>query len=159
VWAMFGVQACIGQPETLDWPTVEEVFRDDFLYVADVNEAVPDSLGIDHDDRTVLTLVEATRLVGADVVLEASFPDRVLESGFEFPAAGWKAAGAGSTFVALIRADEDVMVEFRHCFSSLQDDIRRTGLSETIAAGCNLTILSRLKTTWWRSSPATVCGG
>ncbi len=41
---------------------MEEVFGDDLFYTVDVDQAVPDNLPIDHDDRPLLTLVEAGRL-------------------------------------------------------------------------------------------------
>ncbi len=77
-----------------------------------VDVAVPDGLGIDDDDGAVLALVEAAGFVGADVVLEAGFLDGVLEGGFELFAALGRQLGRAGGFVALVGADEDVVVEF-----------------------------------------------
>ena len=115
VRTILGIEAGVGQAEAFYRTAVEEVLGDDFLDVFDVDEAVPDGLGIDHDDGAVLTLIEATGLVGSNVVPEAGFLDGVLEGGFEFFAARVEAAGTGGAFVAFVGADEDVMVEFRHC--------------------------------------------
>ena len=76
------VQAACGQAETLDRPAVDEVFGDDLFDVFEVDKAIPDGLGIDHDNRAVLALVETASLVGADDVLETGIFDGVLEGGF-----------------------------------------------------------------------------
>ena len=82
VRAMLGVEAGCGQAQTFHGAAVDEVLCDDFLHVFQLDEAVPDSLGIDHDRRTMLALVEAAGFVGADEVLEAGIFDGVLEGGF-----------------------------------------------------------------------------
>jgi hypothetical protein len=92
VWALLSVEAGVGKAETLDGAAMEKMFGDDLVDVADVYG-----------------------LVGSNVVPEAGFLDGVLEGGFEFFAARVEAAGTGGAFVAFVGADEDVMVEFRHC--------------------------------------------
>jgi hypothetical protein len=62
----------------------------------------------------MLALVEAAGLVGADVVLEASFLDGILEGRLELFAAAGETAGARGTLVSLVGADEDMAVELRH---------------------------------------------
>ena len=111
---MLNVETGVGEAQALDGTVVEEVLGDDFLDVFDVDEAVPNGLGIDHDDGAVLALIEASGFVGADVMLEASVFDGVLEGRFELFAAVGKAAGTGGAFVALVGANEDVVVKFRH---------------------------------------------
>ena len=136
VGAKLGIEAGVGETQTFYGTAVEKVLGDDLLDVFDVDEAVPNGLGVDHDDWPVLALVEAAGFVGSDVVLEAGFLDGVLEGGFELFTAVWKAAGTVGAFVALVSADKDVVVEFRHYLCSLPCwpvDVRYTGLSETIA--------------------------
>jgi hypothetical protein len=111
VRTLLGVEAGVGEAQPRYGATVEEMFCDDLLNVVDVDEAVPDGLGIDHDDGAVLALIEASGFVGADVMLEASVFDGVLEGRFELFAAVGEAAGAGGRFVALVGADEDVVVK------------------------------------------------
>ena len=111
---MLGIEAGIGQAKAFDGTTVQEVFVDDLPDVPEMDEAVPDGLGIDHDYGSVLALVEATGLVGADVVLEASFLDGILEGRFKFVAALGQTTGPRGAFVALVGADEDVVVELWH---------------------------------------------
>jgi|SRR6516165_7284484 len=79
VGALLGVEAGVGKAEALDGTVVEKVLGDDLVDIFEVDEAVPDGLGIDCDDGAVLALVEAPGFVGADVVLEAGFLDGVLE--------------------------------------------------------------------------------
>ncbi len=95
VGAMLGVEAGVWEAQTLDGTAVEEVLGDDLLDVFDVDEAVPDGLGVDHDDGPVLALVEAAGFVGSDVVLEAGFLDGVLEGGFELFTAAWEGSWDG----------------------------------------------------------------
>ncbi len=112
--AMLGIEAGSGEAQPLHGAAMDEVLGDDFFYIFQMNEAVPDGLGIDHHGRAVLALVEAAGLVGTDEMLEASVFDGVLEGGFELFAAVRQAAWAGRGFVALIRTDKDVMFKFRH---------------------------------------------
>ena len=114
VRTILGIEAGVGQAEAFYRTAVEEVLGDDFLDVFDVDEAVPDGLGVDHDDGTVLALIEAARLVGSDMVLETGVLDGVLEGGFEFFTAIRKAAWTRGAFIALVGANEDVVVKFRH---------------------------------------------
>jgi len=119
VGTMLGIEADIGQAKAFDGTTVQEVFVDDLLDVLEVDEAVPDGLRIDHDYGSVLALVEATGLVGADVVLKASFLDGILECRFKLFAALGQTAGPRGAFVALVGADEDVVVKLWHWRGSL----------------------------------------
>lgn len=111
VGASVCVQAGIGQAQARDGAAVDEVLADDLDDVVQVHEAVPDGLGIDDDGGAVLALVEAAGLVCADVVLEAGGLDGVLEGGFELLAALRAAAWAVGGLVALVGADEEVVLE------------------------------------------------
>jgi hypothetical protein len=119
VGAVLDVEAGVGDAEALDGAVVEEVLGDDLVDVFEVDVAVPDGFGIDDDDRAMLALVEAAGLVGADVVLEAGFLDGVLEGWLELLTAAGEATWAHGGFVALVGADEDVVVEFRQWLCSL----------------------------------------
>jgi len=112
VGAMLGVEAGVGEAEARDRTVVKEVFGDDLLDIASVDVAVPDGFGIDDDYRTVFTLVETAGFVGANMVLETRFLNGVFERCFELLTSLRKAAGTGGGFVTLVRADEDVVVEF-----------------------------------------------
>ena len=76
---VLGIEAGVGKAQALYGTVVEEMFGDDLVDVTRVDVAVPDGLGIDHDDGAVLALVEAAGFVGADMVLEAGFLDGIFE--------------------------------------------------------------------------------
>jgi hypothetical protein len=114
VGTLLDVEAGVGEAQALDGTTVEEMFGDDLLDVCKVDEAVPDGFWVDHDDGAMFALVEAAGFVGTNVVFEAGVFDGVLEGGFELFAAAGKAAGTVGSFVALVGADEDMVVKFRH---------------------------------------------
>lgn len=117
--ATLRVQAGSGEAQAFDGTAMQKMFGDDFMHIFDLYKAVPDSLGIDHDDGAVLALVEAAGLVGTDQMLEARIFDGVLESGFELLAATGKATRTGGVLVALVGADKEVMLKFRQWLSSL----------------------------------------
>jgi hypothetical protein len=114
VRAILGVDAGFGKAQALDGAALDEVLMDDLVDVAGVDVAVPDGLGVDDDDGTVLTLVEAAGLIGADLVLEAGVLDCVLEGRLELFGSLRKTAGAGGGFIALVGADEYVAFKERH---------------------------------------------
>lgn len=87
---------------------------DDLVDVFEVDGAVPDGFGIDHDDWAVLALVEAGGLVGADLVFQAGVLQGFLQGGFELFAVLAAAAWARGVFVALVVADEEVVLELWH---------------------------------------------
>ena len=80
-----------------------------------MHKAVPDGIGINHDDGAVLALVEATKLVRPDFALQAGALDGVLERALQLPAAMASAARPRGVFVALIGADKEVMLKLCHC--------------------------------------------
>jgi hypothetical protein len=108
------VDAGFSQTEALDGSTLAEMLLDYLLDVPRMDVAVPDGLRIDDDDWTVLALVEAAGFVGANLKFEASILDRVLEGGFELFGPLGEAAGSRGSFVAFVRADEDVVFKKWH---------------------------------------------
>jgi hypothetical protein len=121
VGAVFGVDAGVGQAETLDGATMEEVFLDDLFGVVGVGETVPDGFGVDDEDGAVLALVEATGLVDTDAVLQAGGFDGVLEGSAEFLAVFVAATGAGGGFVPFVQADKEVVFKDWHRDDLMQD--------------------------------------
>lgn len=114
-----GVQAGIGNDEPLDRLAAKDVGFDDLVDIGSGDPAVPDGVGIDHDVRAVLALVEAPRLVRADFVLKTQGGKLLLEGQLQLGLAGRVAAAAGMAFRTLIAANEDVSLELRH-ISNLQ---------------------------------------
>ena len=112
--ALLRIEAGFGETETIDGATVEDVLGDDLVYIFEGDEAVPDGLRVDDDRRAVLALVEAAGFVGTDGVLEAGVFEGFLEGVFELFAAAGTATGTGGGAVALVGADEDVVVKLCH---------------------------------------------
>lgn len=138
VRAMLGIETRAGQSKALHRAAMNQVLGDDLIDVFQVNEPIPDGLGIDHNDGAVLALVKTAGLIGADLVLEAGVLDRVLEGRFELLAAVGKAAWTGGRFVALVGADKEMVFKFRHgedfllCPVLQRRIVRAAQLSETI---------------------------
>jgi hypothetical protein len=111
---MLGVEAGSRQAKPLHGAAMEKVLFDNLVHIFQLDEAVPDRLGIDDDHGAMLALVEAAGLVGANQVLEAGILYSVLEGGFELFAALGKATRAGCVPVALVGANEEMVLKFRH---------------------------------------------
>jgi hypothetical protein len=117
--ATLGVQAGIGQPQALHRTAVQQMLLNDFSHVPGMHKAVPDGVGIDHHDRSVLALVETAQLIRPDLSLQPGVLDGVLERALQLSAALAGAAWTRCAFVAFVGADEDVMLELRHAGNSL----------------------------------------
>jgi hypothetical protein len=114
VRAAVSVDAGGREAEALYGLATDEVLLHNLFRVAGVGEAIPDGFGIDDHNGGVFALVEASGLVDADLVLQASGFYGILESAFEFLTVFVGAARAGGGLVALVHAYEDVMFEVRH---------------------------------------------
>lgn len=77
--AMLRIKAGSWEAQPLHGAAMEKVLGHDFFHIFQLNEAVPDSFGIDHHRRAVLALIETTGLVGTDKMLEASVFDGILK--------------------------------------------------------------------------------
>jgi hypothetical protein len=85
--------------------------------VLDGDLPVPDSLGINHDGRPVLALIEAARVVGSGQQAETRLPELDLEGILECLGAVGVAATPLVAGLANIAADENVMSKGRHIAS------------------------------------------
>jgi hypothetical protein len=106
--AAFGVQAAFGHAQALDGPAGDEVLGNDGLCILRMDIAVPDRIGIDHNHRAVLALIEASGLINADAAGQPGLPDEMLQTrvklAFPIAGAGW----AGSVERTNIVTDKDV---------------------------------------------------
>jgi len=73
------IQAFFRKHQARDGFSTNNVGLDDFVDVSLGDVSVPDSVGIDHEIRSVLTLVETARLIGAHFTLEAAFSQLLFE--------------------------------------------------------------------------------
>jgi hypothetical protein len=111
---MFSIEAGSGQSQPFHRAAMHKVLVDNLIYIFKPDKAIPDSLGIDHNRWTVLALVEAAGLVGADKMLQSSLFDGILEGGFKLLTAFGKAAWPRRGFVAFVGADKDMVLKCRH---------------------------------------------
>jgi hypothetical protein len=134
--AMLSIEAGIRESQAFHRTAMDEVLAHDFIHVFDSHKPIPDGLGIDHDGRPMLALIKTTSLVGADQMLESSLLYGVLECGFDLFAALGKAARAPRGLIALVGADEQMVLELWHWvvpfFGARKGVVRSARLSETI---------------------------
>lgn len=73
------IQAAFGQPQAFYWLAADYVGVDDFFDVGLGYVSVPDGLGIDHEVRAVLALIQTSRLIGTDFAFEAALGEFLFE--------------------------------------------------------------------------------
>jgi hypothetical protein len=108
VGAAGGVDATLGQAETLDWPASHKVLADNFVHIRGLDRAVPDSVGVDDDGWAMLALVEAASLVGANRGGEARGLQLIFENGVQRSDAVAGARRPGTPGFAAIGAYKNV---------------------------------------------------
>jgi hypothetical protein len=108
------IQAFIREHQARDGFSANNVGLDDFVDVSLGDVSVPDGVGIDHEIRAVLTLVETARLVGSHSTLEAAFGQLLFEQFLQFRLAVWVAASPRVTWRALVAAYKNVLFELGH---------------------------------------------
>jgi hypothetical protein len=69
----------IRQPQPLYRTAPDDMLLNNLPNVARMNIAIPDGFRINHDDRTVLALIQAGGLIGTDPVLESGLFQGILE--------------------------------------------------------------------------------
>ena len=111
------VQTAFGNQEIVEDFSSQDRFRDDPGNVLEGDSAIPDSLGIDHDGRSMLALVEAARVIGPGQSAEAGLPEFDLESILERLEPLGVAAAPLVARITNVTADENVVREGRHVSS------------------------------------------
>ena len=87
---------------------------DDLGDIFRLHLSVPHGFRIDDDRGAVLTLVETSGFVGAKGAFESALGDGGLEELVQIASGAFGAASASAAWLALVGADEDVLLEFRH---------------------------------------------
>ena len=108
------VQTLVLQHQALNRPPADNVRFDNFIHVGQTDSAIPDRLGIDHEVRSVLALVQAAGLVGAHSALQPALGQFLLEQLLQLCPRGGIATSAWMAWRALVSADENMALEFRH---------------------------------------------
>jgi hypothetical protein len=111
-----GVEDGVGNDQTRYRRAADDVGVDDFVDVLGLNASIPDCFGVNHDCWAQFTLVEAAGFVGAHI-FNATLSQLSFEQALQFALAGGVAATARVACFALVHADENVLVEFRHSLS------------------------------------------
>src|SRR5207244_3159624 len=101
------------QPQPLHRLAADEMLLDDLVHVLLGDAAVPHALRVDHNGAPQRTVVQAPRLVGADFAVQPARPQRVLELLEQRRASFRSAVPLGMSRLALVEADEDVLLEGR----------------------------------------------
>jgi hypothetical protein len=103
------VDACVGNAQPLDGTSIDQVLFDDLGSVFGPHAAVPHGFWIDNDSRAMLALVEAERLVDADI-RQARSLCKLLQLDEDFALSIGRAGRAGRSFGTNVMADKDVML-------------------------------------------------
>jgi hypothetical protein len=111
-----GVEDGIGDDQARYRCAPDDVRVDDFVYVLGLDASIPHGFGVNHDRGTQFTLVEASGFVGAHV-FNATLRQLGFEQALQFALAGGVATAARMACFALVHADKNVFVEFRHTLS------------------------------------------
>jgi len=112
--ASLRIQARIGQLQPFYRPAMQQVLVHDLLHILHVNESVPDGIRVHHYNRSMLALVQTPQFIGPHLALQPCLLHRIFEGRFQLLAALPGAASTRGAFIALVGADEDVMLELRH---------------------------------------------
>ena len=102
---------------------------DDLIDVGFGDVTIPDGVGIDHDVWSVLALIEAAGLIGANSSFQVALGQFLLEQFLQIGFGGGIAASAGMAGRSLVSANKDMFLEFRHPLSSSLKSYSETTLS------------------------------
>jgi hypothetical protein len=114
VFAGGSIQAGVGQHQALHRLSTDDVRFDDFVNIGLGDVSVPYGIGIDHDIRAMLALIETAGFVSTDLSLESAISQFLFEQFLQLCLAVRIAASSRISGRALIAAYEDVFFELRH---------------------------------------------
>jgi hypothetical protein len=78
------IEAGLRQPQPLDGLSADDVRFDDFINIGFGDVAVPDRVGINHNIRSVLALIQTARLIGSHTPLQSAFGQLLFEKFLQF---------------------------------------------------------------------------
>lgn len=111
---MVSVDAGFGQPQPLHWPTVHEVFPDNFFRVSGVHKPIPDGFRVHDEHSAMLALIQATGLIHAHAMFQTGNLDGVFQSSAQLFRVLVGATGTRSGLVALVHTNKKVVFIIRH---------------------------------------------
>lgn len=113
----------IGKNQSFNRFTAEDMAIDDFLNIGSCHASIPHSVRIDHHIGAVLALVETSGLIGTNSMLQSAFCQLLFEDPLQLALAGGITAAARMSLRALINADKNMFVEFRHANNVADFDV------------------------------------
>ena len=138
------VKTAVRCNQPFNWFAAYDVGFDDLIYILGAHMSVPDRVGVDDHVRSMLTLVEAARFVGPDLVLQTALRQLLLKNPLQLTLAARVAATARMSFRTLVDANKDMLLELRHTntVADFEGSMKlRTGDRE-LASGCSQIAIS-----------------
>jgi hypothetical protein len=114
VLARIRIEAGLSKPQAIEGLSGDDMRVYDFLNVGFRHMSVPHRFGIDHDSRPVFALVEASSLIGAHTAFQPALGKFLFEELLQPGFGGGIAASSRMAGRALIPADKNMSLKFRH---------------------------------------------
>jgi hypothetical protein len=76
---VFCIEARFGEPKPFHGLPPDDVRLDDFIHIDFGDVAIPDCVRIDHDVWSMLALIEAAGLIGANLAFQAALGELLFE--------------------------------------------------------------------------------
>jgi len=108
------VDAILGDEETLHGLAAKEMPFHNFFHITELNAAIPDSAGVNHDTGPVLALIKTATAIRAAGRKQATVPKFLLEGRAEELPAFRITAPSGMSVWSLVATYEKMIREFRH---------------------------------------------
>lgn len=108
------IEALLLQEQPFYRSTLNDMRVYDLVHVGQAYSAVPDGFGVDHQIRTVLTLIETSSMIGPHFALETPFRKFLFEHLLEFGLARGVATATRMPGRTYVSTDENVAFKFRH---------------------------------------------
>lgn len=108
------VDAAFRQPQTLNRLSTGKMLLRNLDEVVNADKAVPNGLGIDHEHRAMLALVEAAGVLNTNLALGSGFLHRLFQHTLKVLGAFVPTARARCIRSSLIRTNKYMMVKVRH---------------------------------------------
>jgi len=111
--ATLRIQARIRQLQPLHRPPMHKMFVHNLVHIFHMNKPIPDGIWINHHNRPMLAVVQATQFVSANLSLQSRLLHCILESRLQLPTMLPATAWSRSTLIPLIGADKNVVLKLR----------------------------------------------
>lgn len=122
--AALSIEAGVRDSQAFDRMSADNVGGDNFVHICGLYAAVPDFVRIDDNRGSMFALLEASGLVGANLIAADSVLGQfLLEDLRQFASAIWVARPTMMFRRSLVLADKDVLLELRHSLHSNQGKI------------------------------------